>query len=156
MFPLLHDGVSRLLEDEGLHFTFYDLDEDTNSIEIYDTAIMGRFHCYNRKCSSKGWSSKQIPITIRMYPAERYNARVYYQRCQACNMLSKPRLDDSYAERVAYRLMKWSGVDLEPPEFSGKCRGPHKSAFCEGCKAGHCSEGRRDDGLLGQFSRLSL
>jgi len=156
MFPLLHDNVSRLLEVEGHSFTFHNLDDEISCIRSYDTAIMGRFHCRSRKCQSKIWSSKQIAITIRMYPGERYNARVYYQRCQACNALRKPILDDSYAERVAYRLLKWSGVEQDRPAFSGESRGPHRSELCEGCRAGHCVEGSRIDGLLAQFSNISL
>jgi hypothetical protein len=59
-------------------------------------------------------------------------------------LLSKPILDDSYVERVAYRLKKWCGVELERPEF------------CEGCKAGHCGEGRRIDGLVHEFAKFSM
>lgn len=152
----MHDNVSRLLEVDGLHFTFHDLDEDANSIQTHDTSIMGKFRCRNQKCCSSGWPSKKIAITIRMYQDERYNARVYHQRCKMCNLASKPILDDSYAERVAYRLKKWCGVELEPPEFSGESKGPHEKAYCEGCKAGHCSEGRRIDGLVHGFSNFSL
>jgi hypothetical protein len=90
----------------------------------------------------------RIAITIRMYRGERYNTRVYHQRCKACNSLSRPILDDSYAKRVAYRLKKWCGVELERPEFSGQSKGPHEAKFCEGCKAGHCGEGRRIDDLV--------
>ncbi|PMD24601.1 hypothetical protein NA56DRAFT_669106 [Hyaloscypha hepaticicola] len=148
MFPLMHDNVSRLLNANGLHFTFHNLDDDVSCIQTYDTSIMGRFSCHNQRCRSGGWTSMKIAITIRMYEGKQYNARVYYQRCKACNLLSKPILDDSYAERVAYRLKKWCGVELEPPEFSGQSKGPHEKDFCEGCKAGHCSEGRRIDKLV--------
>ena len=156
IFPSMHDNVSRLLEVEDLHFTFHDIDEEVDSIRTYDTSIMGRFSCRNQKCQSSGWPSMRIAITIRMYPGERYNARVYHQRCKRCNLLSKPILDDSYAERVAYRLKRWCGVELERPEFSGQSKGPHEEKFCEGCKAGHCSEGRRIDGLVHEFSNFSL
>jgi hypothetical protein len=148
MYPLMHDEVSRLLQDEGLNFTFHDSDNDKNSIQGYDTSIMGRFECHNRKCRSKGWDSMRIAITIRMYPGKQYNARVYHQRCRMCHLLSEPILDNSYAERIAYRLKKWCGVELEPPKFSGRAEGPHKSNFCEGCKAGHCSEGSRGDRMI--------
>lgn len=141
MFPLMHDKVSSLLEVEDLHFTFHDRDDDIHCVETYDTSIMGRFRCYNQKCRSDGWPSKQIAITIRMYQGQRYNARVYCQHCISCNFLSKPILDDSYAERVAYRLKKWCGVELERPAFSGQSKGPHAEKLCEGCKAGHCSKG---------------
>jgi len=156
MFPLMHENVSRLLEDEDLHFTFHDIDEDIDSIQTYDANIMGRFRCRNPKCRSNGWPSMRIAITIRMYEGERYNARVYHQRCKMCNMLSKPTLDDSYAERVAYRLKKWRGIEQELPPFSDKSRGPHEEEFCEGCKAGHCTAGGGIDGLISGFSNFSL
>lgn len=70
-------------------------------------------------------------------------------------MLSSPILDDSYAERVAYRLKKWCGVELERPKFSGQSKGPHEEEFCEGCKAGHCGGGQID-GLVDRFSNFSL
>jgi hypothetical protein len=80
--------------------------------------LSGSFECRNRRCRTSGWSSKLIAITLRMYPGEKYNARVYYQRCRACNELSEPKLDDSYAKRVAYRLKKWCGVQMEAPQYS--------------------------------------
>ena len=138
MYPTSHDTVSALLEEHDLIFTFHD-DDDSDCDEEYDTNIMGRFKCQNRACPTRGWSSKLIAITIRMYYGERYNARVYHQRCRACNTLSKPELDKSYAERVAYRLKKWSGVELERPHYSGvQSRAPHERELCEGCRNGHC------------------
>ena len=104
IYSALHNDVSRLLEEDDLYFDFHGNDNTESCIKEYDTNIMGRFMCRNRACGSNGWSSKRIAITIRMYPGAKYNARVYNQRCQGCNSLGKPRLDDSYAERVAYRL----------------------------------------------------
>lgn len=156
MFPSMHKKVTSLLEDEDLHFTFHNLDDEAESIRTYDTNIMGRFSCRNPNCQSSGWPSKRIAITIRMYQGERYNARVYHQRCKACDFLSKPTLDNSYAERVGYRLKKWCGIELEPPEVSARSTRPHEKELCEGCKAGHCAEGRRIDGLVSQLSNLVL
>ncbi|PGH00146.1 hypothetical protein GX51_05959 [Blastomyces parvus] len=141
MYPTHHEHVSSLLEAEGLHFEFYDVDRAEGCINDYDTNIMGRFICHNDSCSATGWSSKKIPITIRKYPGNKYNARVYHQRCERCNSLSRPVIDDeSYAERVVYRIKKWSGIRIlmgaPPPYFNSK--GPHYSDLCEGCKAGHC------------------
>ena len=138
MYPSLHDTVSDLLHEHNLFFDFHEDDSD-NCVRNYDTNIMGRFTCRNPVCSSGGWKSKQIAITIRMYPGDRYNARVYYQGCRACGRLSKPHLDGSYAERIAYRLKKWSGLQMDAPRYSGASKGPHKSHLCEGCKHGHCS-----------------
>ena len=144
IYPALHDDVSRLLEEDNLHFNFHENDNAESCIKQYDTNIMGRFTCRSRACGScsNGWSSKKIAITIRMYARGRYNARVYHQRCLKCNSLSKPRLDDSYAERVAFRIKKWCGIEMDGPHYhSGqKSKGPHRSSLCEGCKNGHCSQ----------------
>ena len=140
MYQNLHDDVSRLLEENDLYFDFHGNDDTENCINEYDTNITGRFICRNPACVSNGWSSRMIAITIRMYPGAQYNARVYNQRCQGCNRLSKPRLDDSYAERVAYRLKKWCGIEMDSPSYSGRSKGPHQSNLCEGCKNGHCTQ----------------
>ncbi|KAL7894394.1 zinc-binding domain-containing protein [Trichoderma sp. SZMC 28014] len=140
MYPSLHENVSLQLEKDNLRLEFYANDEEESCVRDYDTNITGRFKCHNNKCDSNGWSSMKIAITIRMYPNDRYNARVYYQRCKGCNRLSKPLLDDTYAERVAYRIKKWHGIQLETPPYSEQSNRPHKSALCEGCKDGHCKE----------------
>lgn len=142
MYPTLHDEVSSLLEEDNLRFSFYGNNTSATCIKQHDTNIMGRFTCENNSCTSNGWSSKKIPITIRMYHGARYNVIVYHQRCRKCNKLAKPRLDESYAERVAYRLKKWRGVHVETPTYSGQSKGPHRRELCEGCKAGHCSESK--------------
>ena len=140
MQPALHDSVATLLDADGLSFDFHCNDEDLGVVREYDSNIMGRFICNNRNCTTGGWSSKMIAITIRMYPNNEYNARVYHQRCRSCTRVGRPRLDGSYAERVAYRLKKWSGVKVETPLYSGESKGPHESKLCEGCKNGHCSQ----------------
>ncbi|KAI1360311.1 zinc-binding domain-containing protein [Xylaria arbuscula] len=135
-----HPEVCRLLEDANLRFTFHQSDEDSGCTKSWDTAVMGRFVCHNPKCATNGWSSKQVAMTIRMYPRREYNARVYHQRCMGCGNLSRPILDDTYAERVTYWLKKWCGIKQEKPPHGGKSKGPHQKRFCEGCKAGHCSQ----------------
>ncbi|KAI1126007.1 zinc-binding domain-containing protein [Nemania abortiva] len=143
MHPQKHAEISRLLDEDNLFFTFHDNDDEYGCTKSWDSAVMGRFRCHNPNCGTNGWSSKQIAITIRMYPGEKYNARVYHQRCKSCGSLSKPILDDTYAERVTYWLKKWCGIHLETPPHSGQSKGPHKNRFCEGCKAGHCAQGKR-------------
>ena len=136
-----HSDVLRLLQESGLSFDFDDIDDPFKSTREHDTNFTGRFPCWNTRCISKGWSSKMIPVTILLYHDSRYNVRVYNQRCQECGRTSRPRLDDSYAERVVYRLKKWSGMEVEPPFFSGEHNGPHLTAFCEGCRTGRCNDG---------------
>jgi hypothetical protein len=147
MHPSLHSNVSSQLSDEGIYIPFNPTDDDSSCTKSYNTNIMGRFPCRNRSCTSSGWSSKKIAVTIRMYgygePGDSYNARVYHQRCKGCNGLSKPVLDkESYVDRVVYRLMKWSGVEMEAPTWVRReSKGPHDNRLCEGCKAGRCREG---------------
>jgi len=138
MYPSLHNDVSNLLRDHSLFYQFYENDYGENCENEYDTNIMGRFTCRNSACSARAWSSKQIAITIRSYSGERYNARVYHQSCKSCRTPSEPCLDHSYAERVAYRIKKWCGVQMEVPPFSSRSDDPHRSDLCEGCKQGHC------------------
>ncbi|KAM0431387.1 hypothetical protein ACHAPT_005364 [Fusarium lateritium] len=144
MYPALHGQLSDELQADGLQFSFYNNDNDSNCTESYDTNIMGRFTCHNRNCTSQGWSSKKIAITIRMYTGNRYNARVYHQRCRQCKSLSRPYLDvETYVDRVAYRLKKWCGVEVERPYYGGQGDKPHEAHLCEGCKNGHCTRGSR-------------
>lgn len=138
MCPLFDSKVSELLSVHGLHFRFYDKDEDEDCVDEHDTNIMGRFICRNQHCPVPSWASKKIAITIRRYPDNQYNARVYHQSCKYCGRLSRPKLDHSYAERVAYRIQKWCGVQMDAPPFSGRSDAPHRSELCEGCKQGHC------------------
>lgn len=158
MYPDHHADVSRLLEEADLALPFHNVDDETTCIKDYDTSIMGRFICRNGNCAKSGWSSKLVPITIRLYrdaAGEKYNARVYHQRCKRCNALSRPIVDGSYAERIAYRLKKWNGIEMKPPASSGESKGPHNSLLCAGCKYGHCSRLERDEFSMA-MSRLAL
>ncbi len=95
----------------------------------------------NRECDSNEWPSKRIAIIIRMYSEAQYNARIlYHQQCLKCNNLSKPHLDDSYAERVTYRLKKWCEMKMNRPFYSGQSEDSHQSNLCERCKNDHCSQ----------------
>lgn len=140
MYQVLHDEVSSLLIEEDLHFKFHEADDDTECIKTRDTNIMGRFNCRNQACKANGWSSKMIAITIRLYPGQMYNARVYHQRCKSCNNLARPTLDQSYAERVSYWIKQWNGIPVVRPPVSNESRGPHNRQLCEGCRAGHCTQ----------------
>ncbi|KAK0387724.1 hypothetical protein NLU13_3969 [Sarocladium strictum] len=142
MHPKLHDDVQRLLEEDGLEWAFHDQDNQKGCINEYSTHIMGRFACHKKECLKRGWGSKKVAILIRRYEGNRYNAVVYHQRCEKCNSLSIPKLNDSYAERVADRIKRWAGIELERPPYSKKQGLPHKSHLCEGCKAGRCELGR--------------
>ena len=133
MHPSLYQDVSHLLRQHSLFFRFRASVDSYEVLREHDTTIMGRFTCANQSCPIKAWTSKQIAITIRQYSGLKYNARVYHQRCKSCNSLSRPELDNSYAERVSYRLAEWSGIVLEEPPYSGHSRKPRRSRLCEGC-----------------------
>ncbi|KAI3317245.1 zinc-binding domain-containing protein [Xylariaceae sp. AK1471] len=142
MRPSKHSDVSQLLEEDDLVFTFYSNDDDEGCIKMYDTWIMGYFGCHNPSCSTKGWTSGHVAITIRLYPQNKYNARIYHQHCKRCGSVSKPTLDHTYADRVSYRIRKWCGIQLEAPPYADRTTPPHRCELCEGCKAGHCQKGR--------------
>ncbi|KAL4927546.1 3CxxC-type zinc finger protein [Aspergillus undulatus] len=149
MYGDLHISVQALLFDTSdLLFEFHPIDDDADAIESCNSNIMGRFTCSNNTCKKKGWGSKCIPIVIRLYERNRYNARVYYQRCAECDSLSEPelneRLKDSYTERVVCCLKRWSGEHVERPAYSRQSKGPHDQTRCEGCKAGHCRGLKKD------------
>jgi len=93
MCPSLHDAVSGLLKEHALSFDFHE-DDDNACEKEYDTNIMGQFTCHNGGFPTRGWSSKMVAITIRMYSGAEYNARVYHQLCKACHKLSKLKLDE--------------------------------------------------------------
>lgn len=154
MYQALHDEISALLVEEDLHFEFHEDDNAMRCTRTHDTNIMGRFVCYNRACKSSGWSSKKIAITIRLYPGQKYNARVYHQRCKFCTWVSRPVLDQSYAERIVYRIKKWNGIPVETPSGPVISSGPHNSELCEGCRAGHCSQSREEVDFIAQLERF--
>ncbi|EKJ73208.1 hypothetical protein FPSE_06632 [Fusarium pseudograminearum CS3096] len=145
MYPDLHDQVADKLDEVQLDYTFNPNDDDLLALESYDTNIMGTFACNNQKCTKTGWKSMVIAITIRQYSRDRYNARVYHQRCNNCKSIGKPTLDEvSYVDRVSYRIKKWNGVEMKRPMWGGgSSKGPHEDDLCEGCKAGHCEKGSK-------------
>ncbi|KAL4971345.1 zinc-binding domain-containing protein [Aspergillus desertorum] len=169
MYPALHPSVVEHLKPCGLATTFHPIDSDEYPqkphIRTCTIAIRGVFPCYNKSCPSPGWASRMVAATIRMYRKAGkdnrsgkiegeetqpglYNVRVYHQRCKRCNFLSRPKLDESYAERVADRLKKWHGIEVEVEEhaYVRKRKAPHAKRLCEGCKAGVCQFSRGSGG----------
>ncbi|KAL2130338.1 hypothetical protein VTI74DRAFT_6589 [Chaetomium olivicolor] len=140
IFPSLQEDVVNALSDKSIFPEpwFNHAGGDDEAIEHYSTHVMGRFECRDPKCSKHRWSSRKIGITIRRFPGNGYNAVVYKQRCKLCEKLGVLRLDEnSYVERVAYRLKKWAGIRMDQPEFNGQKHGPpHESHLCEACKRG--------------------
>jgi hypothetical protein len=139
MFESLHGRVVDAVSNEIPTIWFKRQDTSNGSIEEYPTHVMGRFGCKNKECPQKGWGSKKIAILIRGFPNNGYNAVVFNQRCRSCNGLGSLVLDeDSYVDRVAYRVRKWAGVPTGRQHY-GESRGPpHESSLCEGCQRGFC------------------
>lgn len=139
MFPSLHQNVSTAVSGLIPGVWFNNNDTDQNSNNAYPTNVMGRFTCDNDSCSSRGWYSKKVAIQIRGYPGNGYNAVVFNQNCESCEELGQLILDEnSYVDRISYRLKKWAGVAVEKPYYDGKQGLPHKRELCEGCKRGYC------------------
>jgi hypothetical protein len=145
MHPEQHPSVVALLEEDELEFEFHHIEDVNSRIKEIVTNIMGEFECTNARCSKLRWPSRTIAVSIRLFPGKRYNATVYNQRCVRCKTLGAARLDESYAERVAYWLKKWSGVYVEPPPRRSSNQGPHQEELCEGCKVGQCPWVRREE-----------
>lgn len=83
-----------------------------------------------------GGTPPQRRQTALHVPRPRRGARirrnVRHQRCQGCDKPSRLFLDGSYGERIAYRLKKWSRVEVETPFYSDKSKGRlHQSSLCE-------------------------
>jgi hypothetical protein len=139
----LHDSVLRRLEENGLSITFHEEGEAKDSIRDYGTTIMGASTCPNQSCPTKKWTSKNVAISIWLFDNQRYNAAVWHQRCQECESMGILKPDEeSYTDRVAYRLGKWLGLASEAPRFRRRIeQPPHVKALCEGCKSGRCRAG---------------
>ncbi|PQE03078.1 zinc-binding domain-containing protein [Rutstroemia sp. NJR-2017a BVV2] len=85
LYPSLHDTIAPLLQESHLHFSFHPTDDAETCIKDYDTNIMGRFTCHNSACSSAGWASKRIAITIRLYHGAKYNGKPHNtELCEGC------------------------------------------------------------------------
>jgi len=141
MFPSLHQNVEEAVSDEIASAWFQGKNSDRDSNNEYSTHVMGKFKCDNNACSTVGWGSKKVAILIRGYPRNGYNAVVYNQHCESCNELGTFTLDEeSYVDRVAYRLKKWAGIPMEQRYYASKAGLPHKRNLCEGCKRGVCRQ----------------
>jgi len=139
MFPSLHEAVRLAVSDETPSVWFNTNHKDDDWDHNHHTNIMGKFKCSNKKCLSRGWSSKKIAIWIRGYANRGYNALVFNQRCNSCDELGRMTLKkDTYVDRVSYWLRIWAGLPVERREFTGERGLPHDCEHCEGCRLGHC------------------
>jgi hypothetical protein len=139
-FKWLNQDVADAVADDISSVRFNKKGE--NPTHEYQTHVMGGFTCDNDLCGARGWFSKKVSIVIKGYPDNGYYAVVFNQRCKSCQQLGTLNLHkESYIERVAYRLRKWAGVEVEAPTQPGPRGLPHEDKLCEGCKAGYCMKG---------------
>ena len=141
MFPEHHEDVAKATSPLITCNWIQKKVSDRSAHREYTTYVMGKFRCMNTTCAKKGWSSKMIAITIRGYAKNGYNAVIFNQRCKICHQLGTLFMDKtSYVDRVAYRLHRWAGVQVEQPYYASKKGLPHKRELCEGCKRGVCRQ----------------
>jgi hypothetical protein len=146
-FPNLHEEVCSTVSSEVGTPWFNSRPNQESSTQEYSTFIMAKFTCPNRNCDSIGWGSKKVAIVIKRYRLNGYHADVFNQRCKKCEQLGTMEIDEeSYVQRVAYRLEKWAGVHQTVARGQWKeHRGPpHRHDLCEGCKQGVCKQDRDD------------
>ncbi|KAH9862239.1 hypothetical protein IAQ61_010442 [Plenodomus lingam] len=139
MYPTLHENVANSVLEYIGTIRFHHEDSDEDCTRRCNTFVRGEFKCYNPKCHGSFWTSGKVAISIRRYLGHDYNAVVFGQRCKGCNQLGEFKLDEeTYIDRVSYRLKKWAGVQMELPPFTVRSTPPHKTHLCEGCKRGIC------------------
>jgi hypothetical protein len=116
-------------------------DDDNNFDHEWFNHVMDRFMCNNTACKKRYRNSRKVSIEIRGYDDNGYSATVFNQRCKSCDQLGTFELNERfYIEWVAYRLIKWAGVEMEASP-SRRIEGPsHEWTFCEGCIRGKFRE----------------
>lgn len=146
-FPSLHDKVLKALSGAIDPVpSFQASGPKRGTLNTYSTHVMATFRCHNQSCDRKGWDSKKVNIVISGYPNNGYKAVVFNQRCKACEKLGAMRMDDeSYVERVAYRLKRWANIEVARPVYTERKGPEHESELCEGCKRGYCMQSKQRD-----------
>ncbi|KAI0867207.1 zinc-binding domain-containing protein [Hypoxylon argillaceum] len=138
MFPALHSRVVEAVSGQPDNIWFEKKNNDRTS-NSHETFVIARFKCNTAACSKDAWSSGKVPIVIRGYPQNGYNAVVFNQRCRYCENLGTMTLnEETYAERIAYRLKVWARVPVPRQTFGVKRSPPHIQELCEGCIQGYC------------------
>ncbi|KAF9778540.1 hypothetical protein IL306_003762 [Fusarium sp. DS 682] len=141
MYPEFHYYVAENLEEDGLDYTFRDHDTKVDIKRTYDTKITGKFTCSRRSCPGHEWHSNSISMRIREYPNNQYNVQVYHQQCKNCKKPTRAELEKLfYADRIAYHIKRWNGIDAKQIERKVEPNGKHIERLCEGCKKGHCGK----------------
>lgn len=140
-YPELHQSVAEAIAPQTSLSWFYEDNHNSRHNREHSTKVMGKFVCNNTACKKQSWGSKIVAVWIKEHARRGYSAVVYNQRCRSCDFLGDLTMDkECYIERVAYRLKKWAGVEMERPPFEPKKGPPHETELCEGCKRGVCPQ----------------
>ncbi|KAK4458662.1 zinc-binding domain-containing protein [Cladorrhinum samala] len=144
MFAELHQRVASELITAGLspipEFSKTFRNHEAIRPSPYNTSVVAKFRCTG---CGKRWVSGRVAICIRKFPEDKYNASVYNQKCKGCEKLGIMELDEqSYIDRVAYRLKVWGGIKIHTPPYEEKNTPPHECHLCEGCRLGECHGGQ--------------
>lgn len=140
-FPSLHQNVVKAVAEARISTWYCENNLNKAYDNQYTTHVMGKFRCTNSSCSTTGWGSRKVTILIQGFAGNGYSAEVFNQRCKSCNQLGTFTLDEqSYVDRVAYRVQKWAGVRIKAQYQSSQGGIPHEREFCEGCKRGLCQQ----------------
>ncbi|KAI1013729.1 hypothetical protein LB503_010651 [Fusarium chuoi] len=143
MYPELHNLIAENLAEDGLEYAFRLNDQRVGVKRVYDTKVIGKFICRKRNCGLRRWFSNSIAIRIREYEGKEYNVKVYQQQCGRCKQPTRAKLLElAYADRVAFHIKRWNGVDAKPPNIEVEPQWNHRKDLCEGCKKGHCGDNR--------------
>ncbi|KAF4454074.1 hypothetical protein F53441_3359 [Fusarium austroafricanum] len=146
MYPELHSYVALSLEEDDPVYTFREQYQKTDIKRVFDTKVIGKFFCHRSQCGNREWHSNSIAIRIREYHGNQYNVQVYHQQCSKCKKPTRAKLDKPiYADRVAYRIKKWNGIEAEQLKLDVETNGAHRAELCERCQKGHCGKKRRGD-----------
>ncbi|KAK3347153.1 zinc-binding domain-containing protein [Lasiosphaeria hispida] len=142
VYPHLHGRVVEALLPDVLDPEPWFVHEPGTRENRKETFIVGRFSCPNQSCRKAGWTTGKVCIHITSYANSGYRAIVWSQRCKLCDTMGILALDEqSYIDRVAFRLKKWAGLVVPAVPYVKRGTPPHLSDFCEACIAGFCERG---------------
>ncbi|KAI1367676.1 zinc-binding domain-containing protein [Xylaria arbuscula] len=135
-FPELHPKVVDAVSGQ-IDSIWFNGGKSEDWIYSKKTNVMAKFKCDG--CSDHTWTSGRVAIVIKGYRGNGYSAEVFNQHCEFCDALGTMTLDqESYINRVVYRLKVWAGVPVAQPVYKAKHTPPHKDELCEGCIQGVC------------------
>lgn len=138
MRPDLNSEVIGTIDGKMKSIKFNNEDSDSECREL-EVNLVGTFVCPNCR---RSWKSGIVFTVVRLYFNNTYNAKVYGQRCKRCENASLPKLDETYAQRVSYKLETMYGIPHPKVEYRSKPMKPHDKHRCQGCKINRCQRSK--------------